>query len=44
MAQILALPASVRFGPFHGVELDNAVTLIFIHDEGEFPVIDDAFF
>ncbi len=37
LAQILGRPAPVRFGPFHGVELDNAVTLDYFHAEGTIP-------
>ena len=43
MAHILARPAPVRFGPFYGIVLDNAVTLDFMRDEGEFAVMHYAF-
>jgi catechol 2,3-dioxygenase-like lactoylglutathione lyase family enzyme len=43
LAEILDRPAPVLFGPFHGVELDNGVTLDFIRDEGHFPVMHYAF-
>lgn len=33
LAEILGLKAPVRFGPFHGVELDNGVTLDFIQTD-----------
>jgi catechol 2,3-dioxygenase-like lactoylglutathione lyase family enzyme len=33
LAEILGRPAPVRFGPFHGVELDNGVTLDFIRTD-----------
>jgi catechol 2,3-dioxygenase-like lactoylglutathione lyase family enzyme len=34
VAELLGLPAPVRFGPFHGVETHNGVTLDYIHDGG----------
>ncbi len=43
LAEILARPAPVIFGPFHGVELDNGVTLDFVRDEAHFPVMHYAF-
>jgi catechol 2,3-dioxygenase-like lactoylglutathione lyase family enzyme len=38
LAEMLGRGAPVRFGPFHGVELDNGVTLDFIAT-GEQPLI-----
>ena len=35
LAELLGRPAPVRFGPFHGVELDNGVTLDFMHSDGD---------
>jgi hypothetical protein len=35
LAEILGRPAPVRFGPFHGVELDNGVTLDFMQADGD---------
>ena len=35
LAYILGRAAPVRFGPFHGVELDNGVTLDFMEKEGD---------
>ena len=35
LAELLGRAAPVRFGPFHGVELDNRVTLDFIQEDGE---------
>ena len=35
LADILGRPAPVRYGPFHGVELDNAVTLDFLQADGD---------
>lgn len=35
LADILGRAAPVRFGPFHGVELDNGVTLDFMEKEGD---------
>ena len=35
LAEVLGRAAPVRFGPFHGVELDNGVTLDFIQEDGE---------
>lgn len=43
LAEILGRPAPVRFGPFHGVELDNGVTLDFMRDEGELVIQHYAF-
>jgi len=34
LAELLGRPAPVRFGPFHGVELDNGVTLDFMQVDG----------
>ncbi|MFP5407435.1 MAG: VOC family protein, partial [Gammaproteobacteria bacterium] len=34
LASILGRPAPVRFGPFHGVEVDNCVTLDFMRADG----------
>jgi catechol 2,3-dioxygenase-like lactoylglutathione lyase family enzyme len=31
LCELLALGPPVRFGPFHGVELDNGVTLDYMH-------------
>lgn len=33
LADLLGRPAPVRYGPFHGVELDNGVTLDFLAQE-----------
>ncbi len=35
LAEILGCGESVRFGPFHGVELDNGVTLDFMRVDGD---------
>ena len=35
LAGILGRAAPVRFGPFHGVELDNGVTLDFMRADGD---------
>ncbi|UUZ70808.1 VOC family protein [Polaromonas sp. P1(28)-8] len=35
LAEILDRPAPVMFGPFHGVELDNGVTLDFMRVDGD---------
>lgn len=35
LAKILDRPAPVIFGPFHGVELDNGVTLDFMRVDGD---------
>jgi hypothetical protein len=35
LAEILGRGAPVRFGPFHGVELDNGVTLDFMRVDGD---------
>jgi catechol 2,3-dioxygenase-like lactoylglutathione lyase family enzyme len=35
LAELLGRPVPVRFGPFHGVELDNGVTLDFMQVDGE---------
>ncbi|WP_280151326.1 VOC family protein [Piscinibacter sp. XHJ-5] len=43
LAEILGLAAPVRFGPFHGVELDNGVTLDFLQTEGDLAVEHYAF-
>lgn len=37
LADILGRGAPVRFGPFHGVELDNGVTLDYVWVDGEIP-------
>lgn len=34
LAELLGCPAPVIFGPFHGVELDNGVTLDFMQADG----------
>jgi catechol 2,3-dioxygenase-like lactoylglutathione lyase family enzyme len=34
LAELLGRPAPVRYGPFHGVVVDNAVTLDFMRVEG----------
>ena len=36
LAELLGRGAPVRFGPFHGVEVDNGVTLDFMKVDGEF--------
>jgi catechol 2,3-dioxygenase-like lactoylglutathione lyase family enzyme len=43
LAEILGRGAPVRFGPFHGVELDNGVTLDFIRADGELIIEHYAF-
>lgn len=43
LADILGLAAPVRFGPFHGVELDNGVTLDFLSHDGDITVEHYAF-
>ncbi len=43
LAEILGRAAPVIFGPFHGVELDNGVTLDFLRDDGDFHVEHYAF-
>ena len=43
LAEILGRGAPVRFGPFHGVDLDNGVTLDFIRADGELIVEHFAF-
>jgi hypothetical protein len=35
LAEILGRPSPVRFGPFHGVVLDNGVTLDFMRADGK---------
>jgi catechol 2,3-dioxygenase-like lactoylglutathione lyase family enzyme len=35
LADLLGLPAPVRFGPFYGVQVDNGVTLDFLEMSGE---------
>jgi catechol 2,3-dioxygenase-like lactoylglutathione lyase family enzyme len=40
LAEILGLPPPVRFGPFHGVEAGNGVTLDFMTRHGEPGAID----
>ena len=35
LAELLGRSAPVRFGPFHGVELDNGVTLDFMREDGD---------
>ena len=35
LAEILGRATPVRFGPFHGVELDNGVTLDFMREDGD---------
>jgi catechol 2,3-dioxygenase-like lactoylglutathione lyase family enzyme len=35
LADILGVSAPVRFGPFYGVQVDNGVTLDFMHVDGE---------
>ena len=41
--EVLGLAPPVEFGPFHGVALDNGVTLDFIQDDGELVVQHYAF-
>jgi catechol 2,3-dioxygenase-like lactoylglutathione lyase family enzyme len=43
LAQILGRPAPVRFGPFHGVELDNGVTLDYYRSKEPIPIEHYAF-
>jgi catechol 2,3-dioxygenase-like lactoylglutathione lyase family enzyme len=43
LAEILGCRAPVVFGPFHGVEVDNGVTLDFMRDDGDFPIAHYAF-
>jgi len=43
LVQLLGLGAPVRFGPFHGVELDNGVTLDYMRDDGQIEVRHYAF-
>jgi catechol 2,3-dioxygenase-like lactoylglutathione lyase family enzyme len=43
LAEILGIGAPVRFGPFHGVELDNGVTLDYIGTDGDIEVGHYAF-
>ena len=43
LAEILGRGAPVRFGPFHGVELDNGVTLDFMQTDDTFPIAHYAF-
>lgn len=43
LSDILGLAAPVRFGPFHGVELDNGVTLDFLSHDGDITVEHYAF-
>ncbi len=43
LSDILGLAAPVRFGPFHGVELDNGVTLDFLSHDGDIAVEHYAF-
>ncbi|MBA3592227.1 MAG: VOC family protein [Polaromonas sp.] len=43
LADMLGLAAPVRFGPFHGVELDNGVTLDFLTHDGNITVEHYAF-
>lgn len=43
LADMLGLAAPVRFGPFHGVTLDNGVTLDFLTHDGEMLVAHYAF-
>ena len=43
LADMLGLAAPVRFGPFHGVELDNGVTLDFIGTDADFIIEHYAF-
>jgi hypothetical protein len=35
LAGLLGRPAPIRYGPFHGVELDNGVTLDFMRTDGD---------
>ena len=43
LAELLGRAAPVRFGPFHGVELDNRVTLDFIQAGEELTIEHYAF-
>ena len=43
LAEVLGRGAPVRFGPFHGVELDNGVTLDFIQADGQLIIEHYAF-
>jgi len=43
LADLLGRPAPVRFGPFHGVELDNGVTLDFLSSDEPFLIEHYAF-
>src|SRR6185295_3710423 len=43
LAQMLGRPEPVRFGPFHGVELDNGVTLDFIQADDQLIIEHYAF-
>jgi extradiol dioxygenase family protein len=43
LADLLGLAAPVRFGPFHGVELDNGVTLDFLAHDGDITIEHYAF-
>jgi catechol 2,3-dioxygenase-like lactoylglutathione lyase family enzyme len=43
LAELLGRGAPVRFGPFHGVELDNRVTLDFIESGAELTIEHYAF-
>jgi catechol 2,3-dioxygenase-like lactoylglutathione lyase family enzyme len=37
LAELLGRGAPVIFGPFHGVEIDNGVTLDYMHVDGDIP-------
>ncbi len=43
LADMLGLAAPVRFGPFHGVQLDNGVTLDFLSHDGDILIEHYAF-
>lgn len=43
LADLLGLAPPVRFGPFHGVTLDNGVTLDFITHDGDMRIEHYAF-
>ncbi len=43
LAEILGLAPPARFGPFHGVALDNGVTLDFISHDGDMLIAHYAF-
>ncbi len=43
LADMLGLAAPVRFGPFHGVALDNGVTLDFLSHDGDILIEHYAF-